>query len=186
MTYVRKMMEDERGYSDEQWKKMAELGWTGLILPEQYGGAGLTWSTWSSCSRRWAASSCRGRSSPPSILGGMRHRSRRERGAEAEATCPALAAGTLQGDPGAGRGERALGCRRHPAAGEGGRRRLRPLRHQALRARRAQRRPPRSCRRAPAATGTDGITLLPGRRQGAGRHDARCSRPWTRRASSAR
>jgi alkylation response protein AidB-like acyl-CoA dehydrogenase len=41
MTYVRKMMDDDRGYSDEQWKKMAELGWTGLIFPEQYGGAGL-------------------------------------------------------------------------------------------------------------------------------------------------
>jgi alkylation response protein AidB-like acyl-CoA dehydrogenase len=41
MTYVRKMMDDERGYSDEQWKKMAELGWTGLIVPEEYGGAGL-------------------------------------------------------------------------------------------------------------------------------------------------
>jgi alkylation response protein AidB-like acyl-CoA dehydrogenase len=42
MTYVRQMMEDERGFSDEQWRKMAELGWTGLIVPEQYGGAGLT------------------------------------------------------------------------------------------------------------------------------------------------
>ena len=41
MTYVRQMMEDERGYSDDQWKKMAELGWTGLIVPEQYDGAGL-------------------------------------------------------------------------------------------------------------------------------------------------
>jgi alkylation response protein AidB-like acyl-CoA dehydrogenase len=41
MTYVRQMMEDERGFSDEQWRKMAELGWTGLIVPEQYGGAGL-------------------------------------------------------------------------------------------------------------------------------------------------
>src|SRR5881409_3848479 len=42
MTYVRQMMEDERGFRDEQWRKMAELGWMGLILPEQYGGAGLT------------------------------------------------------------------------------------------------------------------------------------------------
>src|SRR4029453_5338702 len=42
MTYVRQTMEDERGYSEDQWKKMAELGWTGLIIPEQYGGAGLT------------------------------------------------------------------------------------------------------------------------------------------------
>ena len=41
MTYVRQMMEDERGFSDDQWRKMAELGWTGLIVPEQYGGAGL-------------------------------------------------------------------------------------------------------------------------------------------------
>ncbi|MFN8643151.1 MAG: acyl-CoA dehydrogenase family protein [Candidatus Binatia bacterium] len=41
MTYVRQMMDDERGFSDDQWRKMAELGWTGLIVPEQYGGAGL-------------------------------------------------------------------------------------------------------------------------------------------------
>jgi alkylation response protein AidB-like acyl-CoA dehydrogenase len=41
MTYVRQMMEDERGFQDGQWKKMAELGWTGLILPEEHGGAGL-------------------------------------------------------------------------------------------------------------------------------------------------
>jgi alkylation response protein AidB-like acyl-CoA dehydrogenase len=41
MTYVRKMMEDDRGYSEEQWKKMAELGWQGLVIPEEYGGSGL-------------------------------------------------------------------------------------------------------------------------------------------------
>src|SRR5207247_2785357 len=40
MTYVRQMMEDEQGFRDEQWRKMAELGWTGLILPEEHGGAG--------------------------------------------------------------------------------------------------------------------------------------------------
>jgi len=42
MSYVRKMMEDDGGYSAEQWKKMAELGWMGLIFPEEYGGSGLT------------------------------------------------------------------------------------------------------------------------------------------------
>jgi alkylation response protein AidB-like acyl-CoA dehydrogenase len=42
MTYVRKMMDDDAGYSEEQWKKMADLGWTGLIFPEQYGGSGLS------------------------------------------------------------------------------------------------------------------------------------------------
>src|SRR5438874_12995377 len=40
MTYVRQMMEDDRGFRDEQWRKMAELGWLGLILPEEHGGAG--------------------------------------------------------------------------------------------------------------------------------------------------
>src|SRR5262245_26345019 len=42
MTYVRQMMEDERGYSEELWNKMAELGWMGLIYPEACGGAGLS------------------------------------------------------------------------------------------------------------------------------------------------
>ena len=41
MTYVRQMMEDDRGFRDEQWRKMAELGWMGLILPEAHGGSGL-------------------------------------------------------------------------------------------------------------------------------------------------
>jgi alkylation response protein AidB-like acyl-CoA dehydrogenase len=41
MTWVRKMMEDDRGYTDDVWKKMAGLGWMGLVLPEQYGGSGL-------------------------------------------------------------------------------------------------------------------------------------------------
>src|SRR5207249_11379403 len=40
MTYVRQMMEDDRGFRDDQWRKMAELGWLGLILPEDQGGAG--------------------------------------------------------------------------------------------------------------------------------------------------
>ena len=38
---VRAMEEDERGYSPELWKKMAQQGWMGLIIPEKYGGAGL-------------------------------------------------------------------------------------------------------------------------------------------------
>src|SRR5690348_3558059 len=39
--YVRDMEEDERGYSPDVWAKMAEQGWQGLIIPEQYGGIGL-------------------------------------------------------------------------------------------------------------------------------------------------
>ncbi len=35
---VREMAKDEKGYPPELWRKMAELGWIGLILPEEYGG----------------------------------------------------------------------------------------------------------------------------------------------------
>jgi len=41
ITYTRQMMDDDTGYSEEKWKKMAELGWQGLIFPEEFGGSGL-------------------------------------------------------------------------------------------------------------------------------------------------
>jgi alkylation response protein AidB-like acyl-CoA dehydrogenase len=41
--HVRQMMDDERGYSPELWRKMAGLGWLGLVLPEEHGGAGLNY-----------------------------------------------------------------------------------------------------------------------------------------------
>ena len=37
---VKEMMEDERGYPPELWRKMGELGWMGLAFPEEYGGTG--------------------------------------------------------------------------------------------------------------------------------------------------
>jgi alkylation response protein AidB-like acyl-CoA dehydrogenase len=40
-TFVRQMMEDEKGYSPTLWREMAELGWLGLAFPEAYGGQGL-------------------------------------------------------------------------------------------------------------------------------------------------
>jgi alkylation response protein AidB-like acyl-CoA dehydrogenase len=40
-TFVREMMEDEAGHSPDLWKKMAEVGWLGLILPEEYGGSAM-------------------------------------------------------------------------------------------------------------------------------------------------
>jgi len=39
--HVRKMMDDAVGYSPELWKKMAELGWQGLVFPEEYGGSAM-------------------------------------------------------------------------------------------------------------------------------------------------
>ncbi len=41
-TLVRKLEQSTEGYSPEVWKKMADLGWMGLIIPEEYGGMGYS------------------------------------------------------------------------------------------------------------------------------------------------
>ncbi len=41
-TLVRELEKSEKGYSPELWKKMAELGWMGLVIPEAYEGIGYT------------------------------------------------------------------------------------------------------------------------------------------------
>ncbi len=41
-TLVREMEEDEKGYSPELWQEMVELGWMGLVFPEEYGGSGMS------------------------------------------------------------------------------------------------------------------------------------------------
>ena len=41
-TFVRALYKDEEGFSRELQRKMAEQGWTGLLIPETYGGLGLT------------------------------------------------------------------------------------------------------------------------------------------------
>jgi len=41
MGVVRDIMESDAPYSPSLWKQLAELGWTGLALPEAYGGADL-------------------------------------------------------------------------------------------------------------------------------------------------
>ncbi|HVQ57603.1 MAG TPA: acyl-CoA dehydrogenase family protein [Solirubrobacterales bacterium] len=38
---VRELAESEDGFDAAGWKEMAELGWTGLALPEEWGGQGL-------------------------------------------------------------------------------------------------------------------------------------------------
>jgi alkylation response protein AidB-like acyl-CoA dehydrogenase len=35
------MIDDERGVTDELWDQLVELGWVGLLVPEQHGGLGL-------------------------------------------------------------------------------------------------------------------------------------------------
>jgi alkylation response protein AidB-like acyl-CoA dehydrogenase len=43
MGFVREMLGHPHGTTETFWKQMAELGWTGLVLPESCGGAGLGW-----------------------------------------------------------------------------------------------------------------------------------------------
>jgi alkylation response protein AidB-like acyl-CoA dehydrogenase len=38
---VRRLAEDERGFTDEQWQELVELGWPGVIVPEESDGLGL-------------------------------------------------------------------------------------------------------------------------------------------------
>jgi alkylation response protein AidB-like acyl-CoA dehydrogenase len=35
--YVREMAKDEKGFAKEIWRKMANLGWMGLLIPDTYG-----------------------------------------------------------------------------------------------------------------------------------------------------
>ena len=36
--------QDATGFSRALWKEMAEMGWTGILFPEEYGGAGGTFA----------------------------------------------------------------------------------------------------------------------------------------------
>ena len=38
---VRELEDDEKGHSPELWRKVAELGWIGLMIPEEYDGMGM-------------------------------------------------------------------------------------------------------------------------------------------------
>src|SRR6185312_5641420 len=38
---IRALAESEHGFEQSDWEEMAELGWPGLALPEEWGGQGL-------------------------------------------------------------------------------------------------------------------------------------------------
>jgi alkylation response protein AidB-like acyl-CoA dehydrogenase len=38
---IRELVETEHGFEQSDWEEMAELGWAGLALPEEWGGQGL-------------------------------------------------------------------------------------------------------------------------------------------------
>ena len=54
--YVRAMAEDERGYGGDFWRDVAGLGWTGLLVPEQHGGSGLSFADMAVLLEEWGAS----------------------------------------------------------------------------------------------------------------------------------
>nr|MCS5635300.1 acyl-CoA dehydrogenase family protein [Myxococcota bacterium] len=41
MQLVRDQFDDARGLPESLWRSMADLGWMGLRIPEEYGGSGL-------------------------------------------------------------------------------------------------------------------------------------------------
>lgn len=41
MARVRAIFDDEQGFSDGDWQKMVEMGWSALLIPESYGGLGM-------------------------------------------------------------------------------------------------------------------------------------------------
>ncbi len=43
MSEVRELMKTEHAMSDALWSEMAAMGWLGLLVPDEYGGAGLGW-----------------------------------------------------------------------------------------------------------------------------------------------
>jgi alkylation response protein AidB-like acyl-CoA dehydrogenase len=40
-SYVRGMIDDERGFTEEWWSAITDLGWPGVLVPEERGGIGL-------------------------------------------------------------------------------------------------------------------------------------------------
>ncbi|WP_293766551.1 acyl-CoA dehydrogenase family protein [Sporichthya sp.] len=41
---VRRLMDTDGGYDEVVWKQLAQMGLLGLVIPEEHGGAGATWS----------------------------------------------------------------------------------------------------------------------------------------------
>ena len=69
--YVRAMAEDERGYGDDFWHDVAALGWLGLLIPESYGGAGLSLSDMAVLLEEWGAAVAPGPLVESAVIGSL-------------------------------------------------------------------------------------------------------------------
>ena len=65
LSLVRAMEEDTKGYTDELWQQMVDLGWLGLVFPEEYEARVVISWTLPPYWRRRAEPSRQDPSSPP-------------------------------------------------------------------------------------------------------------------------
>ena len=70
-TLAREMEKDEKGYSPQMWQEIADLGWLGLIFPEKYGGAGMSFLDLSVLLEEMGRACFPGPFLPTVILGGL-------------------------------------------------------------------------------------------------------------------
>ena len=45
--------QNELGYDQSLWSEMVNLGWSGILIPEEYGGLILVWSEWEVFLKKW-------------------------------------------------------------------------------------------------------------------------------------
>lgn len=68
---IREIEKSEKGYSPELWKEMAGLGWQGLVLPEKYGGGGMSFLDMAVLLEELGRGALPGPFLPTAILGGL-------------------------------------------------------------------------------------------------------------------
>jgi len=70
-TLVREMEEDEKGYSPQLWKEIADLGWMGLVFPEKYGGSDMSFLDLAVLLEETGRATLPGPLFPTVVLGGL-------------------------------------------------------------------------------------------------------------------
>lgn len=68
---IRELKDDERGYPQKLWDKMVDLGWTGVMIPEKYGGTGGSFLELCILLEAMGAACCPGPFFSTVVLGGV-------------------------------------------------------------------------------------------------------------------